>query len=60
MAQATHAFIRVDSLTPPIGPFKIKSRAEKFYTYIIVDFDVRQDVVSLDRLKPAFMPAGTV
>ena len=62
LASATHVFVRVDAHRRPLqspyqGPFKVVERHDKFFK---LDFGHRQDTVSLDRLKPAFMdePVG--
>lgn len=53
----THVFIRTDAVRKPLeqpykGPFRVMSRSEK---YFVLDINGRQDTVSLDRLKPAFV-----
>ncbi|XP_064469634.1 uncharacterized protein LOC135384359 [Ornithodoros turicata] len=53
----THVFIRNDavhsSLLPPyLGPYQVLRRSEKFFTLNIAG---REDVVSIDRLKPAYI-----
>ena len=58
LTTATHVFVRVDSHRPPLtppytGPFKILDRGPKAYK---VDLRGREDWVSLDRLKPAYLP----
>ena len=53
----THVFVRQDHVQKPLdmpykGPYRVIRRARK---YFVLDLDGRQDTVSLDRLKPAFM-----
>ena len=53
----THVFARQDHVQKPLdmpykGPYRVIRRARK---YFVLDLDGRQDTVSLDRLKPAFM-----
>ena len=53
----SHVFIRQDSIRKPLqqpynGPFKIISRTKKHFT---VDVNGRQEVVSVDRLKAAYL-----
>ncbi|KAM7313780.1 uncharacterized protein ISCGN_003573 [Ixodes scapularis] len=60
LTTCTHVFLRRDSvrpsLTPPYdGPFKVIARDKKTFTIII---NGRTDVVSIDRVKPAFMAAS--
>ena len=57
LQSSTRVFIRQDgvkkSLQQPYkGPFKILSRTEKHFT---VDVDGQQEVISVDRLKPAYI-----
>ncbi|KAG8194365.1 hypothetical protein JTE90_029234 [Oedothorax gibbosus] len=57
LLRTSHVFIRTDAVRRPLehpykGPFKVKSRSDKFFT---LDINERQDTVSLDRLKPAFI-----
>ena len=59
LERASHAFLRIDAHRTPLqrpyqGPFRIVSRGVKTYTLRIKDKDV---VVSVDRLKPACVPA---
>ncbi|XP_037503093.1 uncharacterized protein LOC119377866 [Rhipicephalus sanguineus] len=55
MATASHVFVRREgirpSLTPPYdGPFKVLRRTEKTVT---IELNGREEVVALDRVKPA-------
>ena len=57
LSDCSHVFIRRDavrkSLQPPYdGPYKVLIRSDKTFT---VDVAGKEDVVSLDRLKPAYM-----
>ena len=57
LSSSTHVFIRRDrvktSLQKPYdGPYKVLERGDKYFT---VEVRGKQDVVSLDRLKPAHM-----
>lgn len=57
LSTATHVFVRVDAHRRPLqapyqGPFKVVERHDKFYK---LDLGTRQDTVSIDRLKPAFL-----
>lgn len=56
LKDCAYVFVREDrltkSLTPPYsGPYKIISRAEKYYKILQAD---TEKIISLDRLKPAF------
>ncbi len=53
----THVFVRDDSVKPPLtaaykGPFKVIERGEKTYS---VDINSKSKIISVDRLKPAYM-----
>lgn len=55
LAEATHVFLRVDSVKSPlqkpyIGPFKVLSRNDKTFTILR---NGKNDVVSVDRVKTA-------
>ena len=59
LSSATHVFVRVGPRKTPLqspyqGPFKVLERREK---YVKLDLGNRHDMVSLDRIKPAFMDA---
>ncbi|XP_064481175.1 uncharacterized protein LOC135394381 [Ornithodoros turicata] len=64
LSTATHVFLRHDAIRRPLqppydGPFLVHSRQDKALTLI---FPVRLEVVSIDRVKPAFLdtsPAPT-
>ena len=53
----SHVFIRQDSVRKPLqqpynGPYKVISRTKEHFT---IDVNGRQEIVSVDRLKPAFI-----
>ena len=57
MSSSTHVFVRRDAVLKPLqqpydGPFKILKRSDKHFT---LDIHGHQEVVSLDRLKPAHL-----
>lgn len=57
LATSSHVFLRNDTvrspLTPPYdGPYEVLERHEKFYK---IQLPLRTSVVSLDRLKPAYI-----
>ena len=59
LSSATHVFVRVGPRKTPLqspyqGPFKVLERREKYFK---LDLGNRHDMVSLDRIKPAFMDA---
>ena len=61
LAAATHVFVRVGAHRGPLQspyqvPFKVIDRQGKFYK---LDLGTRQDTVSIDRLKPAFLEEAT-
>jgi len=56
LTHCTHVFVRHDAVKKPLqkpydGPFRVIRRSSKQYT---LDMNGREDVVSIDRLKPAF------
>ncbi|GJQ65322.1 hypothetical protein Trydic_g7438 [Trypoxylus dichotomus] len=57
---ATHVFIRHDAHRKPLqptydGPYPVMQRSAK---YVTIFFNEREDKVSIDRLKPAFILNG--
>ncbi|XP_064463210.1 uncharacterized protein LOC135374130 [Ornithodoros turicata] len=57
LANASHAFVRVDHAKPPLtpayaGPYKILARSDKTVT---VHLNGRRETISLDRVKPAHL-----
>ncbi|CAH8649038.1 unnamed protein product [Dicrocoelium dendriticum] len=57
LSTCSHVLLRADGVRQPlqspyIGPFKVLHRASKAYT---IDRGGRHEVVTIDRLKPAFM-----
>ena len=59
LRQATHVFVRREARTslacPYDGPYKVQQFSDKTVT---ITRDGRQDVVSLDRVKPAFVESA--
>ncbi|MBM6549272.1 DDE-type integrase/transposase/recombinase [Streptococcus dysgalactiae subsp. equisimilis] len=58
---ASHVFIKVGgvrpSMRPPYtGPFRVLSRADKFF---IVDINGKRETISIDRLKPAVIDSSS-
>ena len=54
---SSHVYVRHDAIQRPLsppydGPYKVLKRTEKTFT---IDRDGKEDVVSIDRLKPAYM-----
>ena len=61
LLRCTHVFVRHDAIRKPLqspydGPYKILNRTDKHFTLQLQD---RTDMVSLDRLKPAYID-GTI
>ena len=61
LPSCTHVFVRNDTVRKPLqqpytGPYRVLQRSDKHYT---VDFNGRNEVISLDRLKPAHMEHST-
>ena len=63
LSNCYHAFVRQDSVCKPLqrphnGPYQIPSRADKHFT---LDVNGKKAVISLDRLKPAYLdlPSST-
>ena len=59
--EQTHVFIRYDGVRKPLqqpynGPFRVITRTKKHFT---LDVHGRQEVVSIDRLKPAYLELTT-
>ena len=57
LSTATHVFVRVDAHRTPLqapykGPYRVLERRSKYFK---LDLGSREDVVSVDRLKPAFL-----
>ena len=60
--ESKYVFVRVDavrnSLQPPyVGPYRVIERTDKFY---VLDKGGKNDSVSIDRLKPAFLEEAPV
>ncbi len=62
LATSTHVFVRHDAVRKPLqppydGPYRVLKRADKHYTLEVAN---RHEVVSLDRLKPAYMESDLI
>lgn len=60
LQDCSHVFLRVDRLqatleTPYVGPYRVIARKEKGFE---IDLNGRNTLVSLDRIKPAFLETG--
>ena len=60
LASCTHVFVRNDTVHKPLqqpydGPFRVLDRADKYFT---LHLNGRNDKVSLDRLKPAYLESS--
>lgn len=58
LSHCSHVYLRIDAHKTPLqrpysGPHKVISRSKKTF---IIDISGREDSVSIDRLKPAFLP----
>ena len=58
LMKTSHVFIRIDRVKPPLtlpyeGPHKVLKRNPKYFT---LEVNGRKDTVSIDRLKPAYLP----
>jgi len=58
LQNCSHVFVRIDTVKPPLtapysGPHRIISRSDKFFK---VDLGNRSDNITIDRLKPAYLP----
>lgn len=57
LEKCTHVFVRCDKVSKPLtspyyGPYEVLNRTNKYYNIKIAD---KEKVISIDRLKPAFM-----
>ena len=57
LKSCTHVFVRHDAVRKPLqrpydGPYKVQKHTEKHYT---IDMNGKSEVISIDRLKPAFL-----
>ena len=62
LSSSSYVFIRHDAVRKPLqspydGPYKVIRRNDKFFT---VDINGRQDTISLDRIKPAYLDDGNI
>ncbi|CAH8820985.1 unnamed protein product [Trichobilharzia szidati] len=59
---SSHVFVRRDSVRRPLeppydGPYKVIKRTDKFF---VLDKKGREDTVSIDRLKPAYLEGNPI
>ena len=57
LAATTHVFVCRDAVKGPLqppydGPYKVLNRTDKYYT---LQLPTRQEVISIDRLKPVYL-----
>ena len=57
LKSCTHVFVRHDAVRKPLQkpydrPYKVQKRTKKHYT---IDMNGQSEVISIDRLKPAFL-----
>lgn len=62
LTSCSHVFIRVDRTKPPLapayeGPYKVLTKQAKFFE---VDLGNHSTTISIDRLKPAFLPSTDI
>lgn len=61
LAKCTHVFVRNDKVVPPLtppyeGPYEVVERYDKFFK---IKLPLRTAVISMDRLKPAYIINGS-
>lgn len=62
LRDCTHVFVRHDAIRPPLqppydGPFRVIKRCPKHFVLLL---NGREDSVSIDRIKPAFLDTDAV
>ncbi|XP_037301303.1 uncharacterized protein LOC119191517 [Manduca sexta] len=62
LATCTHVFVRNDQVVPPLtppydGPYEVIKRYDKYFK---IKLPLRSAVISLDRLKPAYICTETI
>ena len=60
LSTSTHVFLRYDAVRKPLqppytGPYKVITRTSKHFT---IDVNGKQEVVSVDRLQPAYLESS--